>query len=134
MVSQFIPVVGTYLAGVLPILITLADHPVAVFWVIAVIVVYQQIENYLLAPRITAQTLEIHPAVAFGSVLAGSAILGAVGAILALPVAATCTALASTYFRRHDLIESHLLDTASKKPNEPSADPPPELAPDVAPG
>ena len=72
-ISQFVPVVGTYLAAVLPALIALADRPASALWLLGVVAVFQQIENYVLAPRITAQTLAIHPAVAFGSVLAGSA-------------------------------------------------------------
>ena len=46
---------------------------------------YQQIENYLFSPRITARTMELHPAIAFGAALGGAAVLGAVGAVLALP-------------------------------------------------
>ena len=109
-VSQFVPVIGTYIAGVFPILIALFNEPVTALWVLGLIVVYQQIENYLFAPRITAQTLEIHPAVAFGSVIAGSAVLGPVGALLALPAAATTQAFISSYVQRHSLIESDLLD------------------------
>ena len=49
-------------------------------WVMAVVAAYQQVENYLLAPRITAHTMKLHVAVAFGAVIAGSAVLGVVGA------------------------------------------------------
>ena len=87
-VSQFLPVVGTYLAGVLPVLLTFLDSPVKALIVLIAIVVYQQIENYLLSPRITAHTMELHPALAFGAALGGAAVLGAVGAVLALPAAA----------------------------------------------
>lgn len=106
--SQFVPVIGTYLAGALPVLIALIEDPVDAFWVLVVIVVYQQIENYLFAPRISAQTMDIHPAVAFGGVIAGAALLGVVGALLALPAAATLQAFVSTYVTRHDVVESHL--------------------------
>ena len=85
LVSQFLPVIGTYLAGVLPVLVALLDDPIRALWVLGVIVVYQQIENYLFAPRITARTMELHPAVAFSAAIAGAALLGPVGAILALP-------------------------------------------------
>ena len=70
-ISQFLPVVGTYLSGVLPVLLAFLDSPVRALAVLVVIAVYQQLENFLLAPRITAHTLEIHPAVAFGSAIAG---------------------------------------------------------------
>jgi predicted PurR-regulated permease PerM len=109
-ISQFIPVIGTYLAGVLPVLVALVGDPVDALWVLGVIVVYQQIENYLFAPRITARTMEIHPAVAFGSVIAGGALLGAVGALLALPFAASVQAFLTIYVRRHDVVDSHLVE------------------------
>lgn len=123
-VSQFVPVIGTYIAGVFPLLIALFDRPVSAISVLVVIVVYQQVENYLFAPRITAQTLEIHPAMAFGSVLAGSAILGPVGALLALPAAATSQAFVSTYVQRHSLIASDLLDDMGhvQRPEKPLGD------------
>jgi len=125
-VSQFVPVIGTYIAGVFPLLIALFDDPVSAVWIFLVILVYQQVENYLFAPRVTAQTLEIHPAVAFGSVLAGSAILGPAGALLALPAAATIQAFVSSYVQRHSLIDSGLLDDMGLLPPEP---PPPEPPP-----
>jgi predicted PurR-regulated permease PerM len=108
LVSQFLPVVGTYIAGVLPILVTVIDQPVKALWVIGFIVLYQQFENYLLLPRITARTMDLHPAVAFGSAIAGSALLGAVGAVLALPVAASLQAFVSMYGNRHDVVASPL--------------------------
>ena len=124
-VSQFVPVIGTYIAGVFPLLIALFDDPVSAIWIFLVILIYQQIENYLFAPRITAQTLEIHPAVAFGSVLAGSAILGPAGALLALPAAATIQAFVSSYVQRHSLIDSGLLDDMGLMPPEQPPEPPP---------
>lgn len=108
--SQFVPVAGTYLAGLLPILIALLHQPVSALWVLIAITVYQQIENYLFAPRITAQTMNIHPAVAFGTVIVGASLLGVVGTLLAVPVAATVQAFVSTYIRRHELVDSDLLD------------------------
>jgi predicted PurR-regulated permease PerM len=113
--SQFIPVVGTYLAGALPILIGLLHDPVTALWALLVVVVYQQIENYWLLPRVSAHTMELHAAVAFGSVIAGSAILGVVGALLALPVAATVQAFVSTYLSRHDVVESDLTKARPKR-------------------
>ena len=100
-VSQFLPVVGTYIAGVLPVVLTFLDSPLKALIVLIAIVVYQQIENYVFAPRITARTMQLHPALAFGSALAGAALLGAVGAVLALPAAAMAQALVSELGTRH---------------------------------
>lgn len=108
LVSQFLPVVGTYLAGVLPLLLTLLDSPVRALIVLGFIMVYQQVENYVLAPRITARTLELHPALAFGSAIAGGALLGPIGAVLALPGAAMMQALSASWGMKHDVIEDPL--------------------------
>jgi predicted PurR-regulated permease PerM len=108
LVSQFLPVVGTYLAGILPVLLTLLDSPLNAAIVVVFIVVYQQIENYFFAPRITARTMELHPAVAFGAALGGASLLGFVGALLALPAAAMIQALASEWGHRYDVVDSHL--------------------------
>lgn len=104
-VSQFIPTIGTYLAGALPMLVGLTVDPVDALWILLFVVAYQQVENYLLQPRITARTVEIHPAVAFGSVIAGAALLGAVGALIAIPVTATLQGFLGTYIRRYELVE-----------------------------
>jgi len=103
--SQFVPVVGTYIGGALPVLIALLESPVAAVWVVVYIVAYQQLENYVLSPRLTARTMSLHPAVSFGSAIVGGTLLGAAGAIMALPVAATAQAFISTYVRRYDVIE-----------------------------
>jgi len=108
LVSQFLPVVGTYLAGILPVLVTFLDSPLKAAIVAGFIIIYQQIENYFFAPRITARTMELHPAVAFGAALAGASLLGFVGALLALPAAAMAQALASEWGQRYDVVDSHL--------------------------
>ena len=52
----------------------------------------------------------MHPAIAFGGVLVGSSLLGATGAVLALPVIATIQAVSSLYVERHSVIENDLVD------------------------
>jgi len=109
-VSQFLPVVGTYLAGILPVLIAFLDSPLKAFVVLGFIIVYQQVENYYFSPRITARTMELHPAVAFGSAIGGAFVLGAVGAVLALPAAAMVQAIVSSWGSRHAVIDDPLID------------------------
>jgi len=109
LVSQFIPTVGTYIAAVVPLIVTLFERgAVAAIIVLVYILIYQQIENYLLSPRVTAHTMELHPAVAFGSVIAGASLFGATGAFLALPATATLQSGLSVYIRRHEVVESEL--------------------------
>ena len=101
LVSQFIPTIGTYLAGALPMLIAFTVDPWYALWVLIFVVVYQQFENYMLQPKLTAKTVDIHPAVAFGSVIAGTALLGAVGALIAIPAVATLQAFLGAYVKRY---------------------------------
>lgn len=103
--TAFVPLVGVYLGGVLLLIVAAVSDPVQALWVLVFISIYQQIENYVLAPKVQAHTMDLHPAVAFVSVLVGATLLGAVGALLALPAAAITKALLSTYVRRHELIE-----------------------------
>ncbi|MFF1381314.1 AI-2E family transporter [Streptomyces sp. NPDC058308] len=105
LVSQFIPTIGTYLAGALPMLIAFTVDPWYTLWVLVFVVVYQQFENYVLQPKLTAKSVDIHPAVAFGSVIAGTALLGAVGALIAIPAVATLQAFLGAYVKRYDVTD-----------------------------
>ncbi|MFJ1733540.1 AI-2E family transporter [Streptomyces sp. NPDC088254] len=104
-VSQFIPTIGTYLAGALPMLIAFTVDPWYALWVLVFVVVYQQFENYMLQPKLTSKTVDIHPAVAFGSVIAGTALLGAVGALISIPAVATLQAFLGAYVKRYDVTD-----------------------------
>ena len=78
-VSQFIPTVGTYIGGALPVLFAWGNRG----WTYAVavlvfIIVYQQIENLILSPRISQRTMDINAAVAFLAVLAFGSLFGRV--------------------------------------------------------
>lgn len=115
LVSQFIPTIGTYLAGALPILIAFTVDPWYALWVFGFVVVYQQFENYLLQPRITAKTVDIHPAVAFGSVVAGTALMGAVGALIAIPATATLQAFLSAYVKRYEVTDDPRVQGAGRR-------------------
>jgi predicted PurR-regulated permease PerM len=70
--AEFIPAVGTYIGAAVPVVITLGLAGVwpAVIVVVSV-VIYQQVENVWLAPRLSARTMEVNGAVAFGAALAG---------------------------------------------------------------
>ena len=113
--SQFVPVIGTYIAAALPVLVAIVPredgtwNPGKALWVIIALVAYQQIENYFVAPKITARAMAIHPAVSVGAVIAGASLIGAIGAVLALPVAATIQAVISTALHRHELIDADAL-------------------------
>jgi predicted PurR-regulated permease PerM len=105
LVSQFIPTLGTYLAIALPALIALlSDDRLDAVLVIVFATIYQQVENYFFSPRISSKTMDIHPAVAFGSVIVGAALFGPIGALIGIPLAAAVLAFMQTYTRRYEII------------------------------
>jgi predicted PurR-regulated permease PerM len=91
--SQAVPLVGTYLAGALPALVALADSPPRAIAVVVFVTVFQQIENHTLGPMLSRRTVEVHPAVAFGAVIAGTSLIGPIGAVLAVPTVAIVKSL-----------------------------------------
>lgn len=104
-VSEFIPVIGTYLGAAIPIVVTLAVRGLgSAVILLAWVIVYQQVENLYLSPKLSAQTMELNGAVAFGSALAGGAIAGPMGAFMALPVAALITALVKNTGKTYEVV------------------------------
>ena len=103
-VGQFIPTIGTYIGVVLPALFALLDKPINALWIALFATVYQQLENYVFTPRISRRTMDVHPAVALGSVIAGAALLGPIGALIGIPVAAVLMAILNTFRQRHELV------------------------------
>jgi predicted PurR-regulated permease PerM len=104
-VAAFIPAIGTYLGSAVPILMTLAIQGlVGALIVLAYALIYQQIENYWLSPKISSDTMTLNGAVAFGAALAGGAIAGPIGAFVALPVAALITAFVSNFVPKNEVV------------------------------
>lgn len=105
LVAQFVPTIGTYIAIILPVLVgLLSDNPWVGVIALAWGILYQQIENLTFEPRISARAVNVHPAVAFGSVLLGAGLFGVAGALLAIPVTAMLLTLLNIYRKRYDLI------------------------------
>jgi predicted PurR-regulated permease PerM len=114
-VSQFVPIFGTYIAAALPLVVALLQSPSDAAILLVFIVIYQQIENLLIGPKISSQTMELHPAVAFAAIIAGASIGGPVGAFIALPVAAIIQEILKVYLGRYEVIETRLTNPNSLK-------------------
>lgn len=104
LVAQFVPTVGTYIAIALPVTVGLAsDEPTDGVWVLIFAIVYQQIENVTIEPRISARAVDLHPAVSFVAALLGASLFGVAGALLGVPIAATIMALFDIYSQRYEV-------------------------------
>jgi predicted PurR-regulated permease PerM len=114
---SLIPLVGATIAAVLIGIVTLfEDFPTAtIIWAIWA-VGYQQLENHLIQPQIQKRTVNVHPFITIVAVLFGATLVGVMGAIVAIPVAASIQILLREYVD---------LRTLSIKTPEP---PPPEPA------
>jgi predicted PurR-regulated permease PerM len=86
---DLIPLVGSTIGGVLVALVTLfADFPGdTIVWAVFVIV-YQQFENSVLQPLVYRRTVNLHPLAVITAILVGSSLLGVLGALVAIPIAA----------------------------------------------
>ncbi len=89
-VFDLIPVVGATIGSVLVAIVTaFVNFPIAlIIWVVFAIV-YQQVENYVIQPQIQKRATKIEAFIVLVAVLFGSTLFGVLGAILAIPAAAT---------------------------------------------
>ncbi len=83
-----VPMVGASLGAAVVALVALFDDPRKAAIALVYYVVYQQLENYVVAPRIMQHTISVPGAVTVIAALAGGTLLGVLGALLAIPVAA----------------------------------------------
>jgi predicted PurR-regulated permease PerM len=86
---DLIPLVGATIGAILVALATLTvDFPTATIVWVAFVIVYQRFENYLVQPLVYGRAVNVNPLVTILGVLAGASLLGILGALLAIPVAA----------------------------------------------
>ena len=133
--GDLIPLVGATIAAVLIGLVTLfEDFPTAtIIWVIWSIV-YQQLENTLVQPQIQKRAVNVHPFVVLVSVLFGSTLFGLLGALLAIPFAASLQIVIREWWNlRNPPVEPEPAEPPPPEPPPPGALPPPDPGPEPAP-
>ena len=94
-----IPLVGATIGGVIILVVTLfTDFPSATIIYGIFLILYQQVENNVLQPFIFKRTVNVHPLAVIFAILAGAAVLGIVGALVAIPVAAAIQIILREFF------------------------------------
>ena len=112
--GEAVPVIGPIL-GFTPALVIAILHSRWQFWsVLAVAVVMQKIENFIIAPRVMSRKVSISPLTAFIAFMIGASLLGIVGALIAIPVAAIAQVAFEEAFvgrreRRQDVLRAGTL-------------------------
>ncbi len=87
--GSFVPLIGLTVTGALCVAVTLLEHGLTTAIIVAVaIIVLVQVEGHVLQPMIMSRTVEVHPLAVAVSVLAGTAVAGIGGALIAVPLVA----------------------------------------------
>jgi predicted PurR-regulated permease PerM len=86
---DLIPMVGATVAGAIVVLVALTQGLTAAVIMLAIVLVYQQIENYVLQPTILGKAADVSGFLVIASVLVFGTLLGVVGAIIAVPIVAS---------------------------------------------
>jgi predicted PurR-regulated permease PerM len=128
---SLIPLVGATIAAVLIGIFTVfVDFPTTtIIWTIWAIA-YQQLENHLIQPQIQKRTVNVQPFITIVAVLFGATLLGVLGALVAIPIAASIQILLREYV---DLRTLSIKAPPPEPPPPPPAPPPPPPAPPSAP-
>jgi len=87
-ILDFIPLIGATIGAVIVTIIGFANSPSIGIACLIFYICYQQVENYVLYPRIMASSVNVPGVVTVVAVLVGGSLLGVVGAMLAIPMAA----------------------------------------------
>jgi predicted PurR-regulated permease PerM len=90
---DFIPLVGATIGAAIVVIIGFATSPTIGIVCVAFYICYQQVENYVLYPRIMASSVDVPGVVTVVAVLIGGTLMGVVGAMLAIPTAAAALLL-----------------------------------------
>jgi predicted PurR-regulated permease PerM len=85
---DLVPVVGAPLGGLIATLLALTVSPLAAVATAGFFIAYQLVEDYLLTPKIMGETVDVPAVLTVVAVLLGTAVLGVVGALIAIPIAA----------------------------------------------
>jgi predicted PurR-regulated permease PerM len=123
--ADLVPLIGATIGAVVVGIVTVfADFPTAtIVWVIYSII-YQQVENTLIQPQIQKRAVNVHPFVVLVAVLFGSTLLGVLGALVAIPVAASVQIAIREFFDyRRDARHAELTGGAPIEVPQPPAEP-----------
>ena len=121
-VLDLVPLVGATLGAIVVGIVTVfSDFPIdTIIWAVYAIV-YQQVENNIIQPRIQARAVQLEPLIVLISVLFGSTLFGVLGALLAIPVAAAIQITIREYvrLRRLSLVPGATPITPGPEPSSP---------------
>jgi len=99
-VMSLIPFFGAILGAAFITLVMAINNPLAAIILLIYFVVYQQIENNFIAPRIQSKKLDLSPLIILISIVVGLVLFGIAGGIISIPIAGCIKILVDNYFVR----------------------------------
>jgi predicted PurR-regulated permease PerM len=102
---EVIPYIGPWLSAVPPAIYALFVDPVGVLWVAALFLFIYQVEGHVVVPNVMASALRLHPLLVIFGLLAGGALYGIPGVLVALPTMAGLRAIWEFFGERVELEE-----------------------------
>jgi len=105
-ICGLIPLVGHTLGAIIVTIVALFTSPLAAVIILIYYFLYQQIENYLIQPRIQANSTNMSPLLVFSSVIIGVSFGGIFGGLVAIPVAGCVRIAVLDYLKRKKIIDT----------------------------
>jgi len=85
--AEFVPYLGPVIGAIPAIFISFAQSPLKAVLVLIVFIIIQQLENHLIYPKVMQRAVGLNPVISIIALLIGAKVGGAIGAVLAIPVA-----------------------------------------------
>lgn len=104
-ILEAVPVFGPIIGAIPPLLTALSRDPTSAIWVIVANTSIQQVENYLLVPRIMGRSVGINPIVTLLAIVAFGGLIGPLGAVMAIPMAAVLQTIFDRYLLEMDAVD-----------------------------
>jgi predicted PurR-regulated permease PerM len=114
-VCGLIPLVGHTIGALIVTLVALFYSPWSAIFILAYYILYQQIENYIIQPRVQANSTNMSPLLVFSSVIIGVSFGGLLGGLVAIPVAGCIRIALLDYLHSKKIIEPETFDAAVKE-------------------
>ncbi len=104
---EIVPAVGPIVAGIIAASIALTDSPLKALLVIILYIVVQQLENNIIVPKVMQKVVGLSPIIIILTILIGAKLMGIVGAMIAVPIAATIAVLVQEWPTIRKYLTSH---------------------------
>ena len=96
-ITDLVPVLGALLGAAGVAAVAFVEAPDTLLWAMLLLVVYQQVENFLIAPKVMNRAVDLSPATVIIALMVGGSLAGLIGALLALPLAALIKIIVEGY-------------------------------------